>query len=1745
MAFSLQEALEQVRSDKIKDRQQGLEALEHIFSDSDNVRNLDTKQDGKQDGKAWLKTFQALFGCVLAEKAACIRKGSFADAQPISIARLQRAAQMLRSLVEKAASLLTRKVVKALVAHILQMLDHRGTLLRPIAPAYTSALCAILKHQHHVDHLDPEDWWAAASLCFDILLGRDLNGTAATSNPAAWLASIPTVTLGASHKRGLSLEDAVTAECLRHLMACTVAPLLGSEGHGIDLLSDYTRFLLTFPTESSAHLPAMTGLVMLLEHLELNHTREVICSAIALRHILLSLWKTKNHLLKIQILLLFRIVVSPLASCAIKEFEIVPPQDMATLTSLRSDAAALLESIYDALLRDPDTRWALDSLRLDASVFQWPQHTLAASSQTASALCNSAFYIGPFASDQDSLAWCRITLQVDLVEALRTLDAQHKNQGVSALSSPREQTPDGWPPSTAASELPPTARSSASNGKRSTTSASSSPKKRRKTGLPESLGDIGEHMRMEELLSMIKTGDISQTTSAASRLCALQLLVFLVLSKPHLIESGLIATVRSTLQSLTAEADSALVSWSLVGLGAVVRMYSSASPTAPHGTTNGSSSNVDAPIWSIAVRKLQLPETCRAAAFLLTSLLVADSLPEATLQAEIKRLLAEVDLQGPPIICDSVCHLMTLLLQCTTSNRTYQHLDPRRKIGAWFSTTYTPSDAFQSGSSSAANRHANVFVPYQDLSRLMDSVIAEREIEWPDLALGVTSICEDAIAQMLQRRTRLQPLRELALNSAIQNTSSKPGKAAQTAAGHNSGPILLSAEAFHRMTVVLEKKVDACLEAIQALTADSSLATTVSPRAAVSAIHAALLAIEIISRSPPQGSSARSGRLRNCCQVLVAVLDTMHLAKTSHTAEHAIVLQQLELLAPPELRSSPGITASYDLMLHPGPASGIANHTKHIAAPMEANTAFERDRLERVWTAIRDADMLESMLSCCDRLLERALFGDEELDLDPNSATSSSARDAFDDMAESLSSNVARARAFTATHLSAASTEAVVSVAVRILGGVPRLLTGSADSRRDELVVSLFFDCSVEGLVYLSPVLFESFGQGSLWMCQRDLVDALDRIGAELLTSYRFAREPVARIAAIRVVAAVLPLLLEDPDEQSDLFDKVQKLAAFFADQIGRTRWPTPWEVQLACARFLAQCLHSDPERSLCRSGSARGTTFSPLRALLQINADSDIRVRGLGSSMAAAVFGSISDDEAHLSDVYTTFREGLPSDSSVPQQILTRALSLSNAAIANASVRRSSLFHLLEIVLATGMFPVTVQQLFAQVAAQLGFHDAASCYQAFAGQITWGMATNGYDPLQVPWKVVGFASKRECLETTFASCGSMLLAAQTPEGRTQFDALVQLTRRTQQQGLQECLPFLTAAYLGFSVQSSQESGQLDVAGICQRTLHDLSQLGFAEGDDHPILRKMIANADDLIVTMLLSLYFDEGMSLEESRGSAITALQQHDANSAQMLSALTPTTKHSGVPLHEPSRPFFPAATVRASLPALKNVGIEPFSKEVVYNVLRHLFHHIASSRFVNDQLRLVAALRIYIAMAGDAVWTDLVNAKLLMKSIEQLLAQSHLHDEFRPFLVYACDHSVLAQDAPETLVSCIVSWSVQLGDRLTQSAEEGSWLLDAAIAVAQTSPVATSATALLWPGKLTSREHVAIESLIDIRTLAFAINSCPHMSLQLPALLRVRSVLRRARKSDLEAFCISSAWKLLQGIASGPAGVQSPPRL
>ena len=114
--------------------------------------------------------FQALFSAALSEKSACVKKG-IEQATPILLKRLEEVASLIRWLTRRALYRINRKVVRALLAHLLQMLPYKGQLLAPIVDNYAKALRILLSYQSHIDHVDPEEFNHILSLSFAAVLG--------------------------------------------------------------------------------------------------------------------------------------------------------------------------------------------------------------------------------------------------------------------------------------------------------------------------------------------------------------------------------------------------------------------------------------------------------------------------------------------------------------------------------------------------------------------------------------------------------------------------------------------------------------------------------------------------------------------------------------------------------------------------------------------------------------------------------------------------------------------------------------------------------------------------------------------------------------------------------------------------------------------------------------------------------------------------------------------------------------------------------------------------------------------------------------------------------------------------------------------------------------------------------------------------------------------------------------------------------------------------------------------------------------------------------------------------------------------------------------------------------------------------------------------------------------------------------------------------------------------------------------
>lgn len=148
---NLKTVLHQLKSEKIKERQEGLSSLRSVFARNNIVQNLDEAGDGR----AWLVVFQALFTCVLNEKSALTKKSSSKNTSSNAASnRLGDAAAAVRWLTETAVQRLNKKVVKALLAHLIQTMVYQGELLAPVSLDYIKAVRCLVRWTPHLEHLD-------------------------------------------------------------------------------------------------------------------------------------------------------------------------------------------------------------------------------------------------------------------------------------------------------------------------------------------------------------------------------------------------------------------------------------------------------------------------------------------------------------------------------------------------------------------------------------------------------------------------------------------------------------------------------------------------------------------------------------------------------------------------------------------------------------------------------------------------------------------------------------------------------------------------------------------------------------------------------------------------------------------------------------------------------------------------------------------------------------------------------------------------------------------------------------------------------------------------------------------------------------------------------------------------------------------------------------------------------------------------------------------------------------------------------------------------------------------------------------------------------------------------------------------------------------------------------------------------------------------------------------------------------
>ena len=448
-SLTIRRICESLNSEKIKERQEGLENLKTAFSSDVIVKNFGVTEEGKSDTKSWIALFQSLFQCVQQERAAATKKTT----QSVATAekRLTEAARTVRWLVEKTRHLMNKKVTTPLYDHLSQSIVHKNALLGPVVLDYVKSLECLLGFTPHLEHLKAEKWLELVELSFNVILGDGLR-TAFDKNDSldATDSTPPSPTL-TTRSDELEIEDSlmdvdeeegtprpkkrrrgetpqpsgsrdtpapsqpprssgrsIIVSSVQVTFTSLLATLISSPYAPFDsldypyvtssILNRLLRFLQMYPTETRLHHDFLRILTATLAHISYNSTFLMTKFAHKSWDSLVKLWAKKNKSLKEGLISVFRTL-----------FPFLTSQHKGISTGY----SEMLWSLWNVLSVEGGSKWGIEVLPLDSLRLELSRK------DGTEAFVASVFRSGNTFDRSQAMMWAILELQADCAEKVR------------------------------------------------------------------------------------------------------------------------------------------------------------------------------------------------------------------------------------------------------------------------------------------------------------------------------------------------------------------------------------------------------------------------------------------------------------------------------------------------------------------------------------------------------------------------------------------------------------------------------------------------------------------------------------------------------------------------------------------------------------------------------------------------------------------------------------------------------------------------------------------------------------------------------------------------------------------------------------------------------------------------------------------------------------------------------------------------------------------------------------------------------------------------------------------------------------------------------------------------------------------------------------------------------------------------------------------------------------------------------
>lgn len=494
---------------------------------------------------------------------------------------------------------------------------------------------------------------------------------------------------------------------------------------------------------------------------------------------------------------------------------------------------------------------------------------------------------------------------------------------------------------------------------------------------------------------------------------------------------------------------------------------------------------------------------------------------------------------------------------------------------------------------------------------------------------------------------------------------------------------------------------------------------------------------------------------------------------------------------------------------------------------------------------------------------------------------------------------------------------------------------------------------------------------------------------------------------------------------------------------------------------------------------------------------------------------------------------------------MMTRFIHLANAMIISSEIRRGPYWHLLETYTADddNIYTPALVAVLTAVATRLGLPNLRSLFEAYASQLVGTLIENGTDVFAFPMSLIGYEDRRDWGQSTFHLLAPTVLATtafnnETVESAQQVFANHCLhARKSLSEGVAECFSAV-ASIIGLTAISQWTINEQILRGIDA----ELTRMAASIRDGENARARINGELDRAVFAALRTLsdtdYSPNGPIIEP-----LAALDP-SGKSVEIFVRLNRYRKTEDFVMHDPNLPAFNAAVVLDTLRWLDGyVGGGVFKPAIAYHVVHRIAAEIEKSPLVNEQLRLLQALSIWISICHVS-FRELTLLRILLRIAIPFLTQYDLAHSAQGLISWVlkcyCAGSHIREAMLPDLLGRIASichdytrsrsdpFAKSLGYELLDWIEEELFLMHGKLVddVSEARPVPVLERTLpLWPrqpkGKLAELHVLATDSPSQILQSAYTSS----------AKFRLVRYLRNLSKDGgyaMDEFCRCDFWHL-----------------